>query len=134
MRNDGCPNEQMIVKDLKQLNGQTDPRRAFVSQKDYEIWLCKQCRMLEKLDEQEEEKIDMSATSNMKHIASVSFDTNDGRFKPNADFFEIIKMADEEQKLYQDSLIAMTPVFEERRRKNLNGDLPEEDPEDADEY
>ena len=112
MRNDGCPNEQMIIKDLKRLNGPTDIRRAFVSQKDNEIWLCKQCRLLEKLDEQEEEKIDMNTTSNMKHITSVSFDTNDGRFKPDADFFDIIKLCDEEQKLYQDSLIAMTPVFQ----------------------
>ena len=65
MRKDGCPNEQKIVKDLKQLNGQFDPRRAFISPHNNEIWLCKHCHLLEKLAEVEEEKIDMSATFNL---------------------------------------------------------------------
>ena len=65
-------------------------------------------------------------TDRFERIASVKFDPEDG-YKPDADFYEIIRLNDEERKMMEDSIAAMTSAIMERL-------LPEECPEDADEY
>ena len=81
-----------------------EEKTGFPSLKDENIVICKTCRAKEKIEEQEEEEeYEVGSTSGLNLAASVVYNTMDASFQFNDEFYEHVKLADEERMKFEQS-------------------------------
>ena len=106
----GCPKKQFITLDEDKFNGQSDPRRAYDSQFNDQIKLCKNCRIQEKLGADQEEDTHVE----LRCKARIYYDEEDKCFKADRNFHEWIDELQKEE--LDEQLKVMGSAFVERQR------------------